>query len=525
MTFMWLVSLNQALPARVKVREIRAIQNTVNMSGIIDDYGQTSDRDWPGKVTSGQDLQDQLAAEISDLNANPGHPFLYGNNAPSGSVIPGRWNVAKLPSGKWYLVTPTGKLFWSFGITTVGWDNGATPLAGRESLFQSLPPNSGETAVHYVPINIPGQGQALAFNYFSYNIARKYGANWQADYLAHSLRRIRSWGFNTLGDWSHPDLYAASEIPYLIGVNTDDFPARITAPFRDFRLLPDAFDPSFQGWLTQKLQQRLAGHNGRPEFMGVFIDVELKWYDPANPATRYQAALAALNAPPGSPAKTAFLNRLKSKYRTISRFNNYWRTALPGWSSLNPANALPNPTMATATVADLRAFSQQYAAAYYAKVRAAIQAAGCTGLFFGSRDWFAPPEFVAQANRFVDVFSVAQYSNQEFMDWSFPMLTRPVIISEMSFGASDRGSWHPGPVSCFDQRDRADKMLAYFQRATTASKVVGAHWFQYADMHPTGRNDGENYGMGFVSIADTPYTELVEASRIIGASVYTWRGQ
>jgi hypothetical protein len=35
---------------------------------------------------------------------------------------------------------------------------------------------------------------------------------------------------------------------------------------------------------------------------------------------------------------------------------------------------------------------------------------------------------------------------------------------------------------------------------------VGAHWFQYVDSPLTGRSyDGENYNVGFVSVADIPY--------------------
>ena len=49
---------------------------------------------------------------------------------------------------------------------------------------------------------------------------------------------------------------------------------------------------------------------------------------------------------------------------------------------------------------------------------------------------------------------------------------------------------------------------------------VGCQWFQYYDEPLVGRFDGENYNIGFVSGADTPYWELTESAQQINAEVY-----
>ena len=52
-------------------------------------------------------------------------------------------------------------------------------------------------------------------------------------------------------------------------------------------------------------------------------------------------------------------------------------------------------------------------------------------------------------------------------------------------------------------------------------QFVGCHWFQYCDEPTTGRVwDEENYQIGFVDIADTPYAETVEAAREVAAKMY-----
>ena len=51
--------------------------------------------------------------------------------------------------------------------------------------------------------------------------------------------------------------------------------------------------------------------------------------------------------------------------------------------------------------------------------------------------------------------------------------------------------------------------------------MVGCHWFQYMDEPTTGRTfDGENYGIGFVSVVDTPYPEMVAAAREVHGGAY-----
>ena len=47
--------------------------------------------------------------------------------------------------------------------------------------------------------------------------------------------------------------------------------------------------------------------------------------------------------------------------------------------------------------------------------------------------------------------------------------------------------------------------------------LVGTHWFQWLDQPVTGRNDGENYSIGFIDVADRPYAELIAAAKLTHA--------
>ena len=64
----------------------------------------------------------------------------------------------------------------------------------------------------------------------------------------------------------------------------------------------------------------------------------------------------------------------------------------------------------------------------------------------------------------------------------------------------------------------------YMQSVIDNPYFIGAHWFQYIDSPITGRAlDGENYNVGFVSVADVPYEPMVEAAKELHGEMYQRR--
>jgi len=84
--------------------------------------------------------------------------------------------------------------------------------------------------------------------------------------------------------------------------------------------------------------------------------------------------------------------------------------------------------------------------------------------------------------------------------------------------------FHTGLVPVATQAERAQMYKQYVQGALRHPQFVGTHWFQYQDEPPTGRvYDEENYQIGFVDVADTPYPETIQASRDVGYGIYRYR--
>ena len=124
---------------------------------------------------------------------------------------------------------------------------------------------------------------------------------------------------------------------------------------------------------------------------------------------------------------------------------------------------------------------------------------------------------------YVDVLSVNRY-RYTTADLVPPKgIDKPFIIGEFHFSSLDEGALHYSLKSATDRRNVNEFYRYYLRSALNNPYVIGAHWFQYVDQPVTGRNDGENYHIGFVDICDTPDSAMVNASRDITSKMYPLR--
>ena len=172
---------------------------------------------------------------------------------------------------------------------------------------------------------------------------------------------------------------------------------------------------------------------------------------------------------------------------------------------------------------DLQAFYTRIAESFFEQCRAAVHAADPQGLYLGCRFAWANDRAIRAAGKFCDVVSFNKYS-ESVADFRYPEgVDKPMLIGEFHFGALDRGMFHTGLRPVADQPARAAAYRNYVRGALGNRWIVGTHWFQFGDQATTGRGDGENYQIGFLDIADTPYPETIAASRGVGAELYRLR--
>jgi len=485
----------------------------------IDKFGQYTHKDWPGKTHSAEDLIAYGQAEERDIETHPGPQDrnAYGGweRGPQLEAT-GFFRVQK-HQGKWWLVDPAGRLFWSHGIDCVGTGN-ATPISNREAYFTDLPAEGSPFARFY------GSGRWAPHGYYKdhtpyrtydfsrANLLRKYGKDFEQLFAERTHRRFRSWGINTIANWSDESIYLMRKTPYTATIGFDS--RRLEGSEGYWGKFYDVFDASFR----QQLRKRLAREKDRtandPWCIGYFVHNELSWGDGTS------LAVVALASPAAQPAKKVFIEDLKAKYETIAKLNDAWGTDHASWQALLQSRATPDRQKA---LADLHAFYDKTARTYFETIRDELRKVAPHHLYLGCRFAWVNDIAARAAADFCDVVSYNRYA-YSVEDLKLPDdIDMPLIIGEFHFGALDRGMFHTGLRKAKDQEDRAEKYADYVRGALRNPHIVGTHWFQYKDQATTGRGDGENYQIGFIDICDTPYPEIVAKAREVGYSMYRYR--
>ncbi len=485
----------------------------------IDEYGQYVHREWPGKVHSVAGLISQNQQELEDLRAHtrPKGWNKYGGWADGPRLTATGYFRVQKHRGKWWLVDPLGRLFWSHGIDCVHSED-ATPITDREQYFRNLPPQDSPFARFY------GRGSWAPHGYYSEhspyrtydfsqaNLLRKHGEDFETAFADITHRRLESWGVNTIANWSDERVYLLRLTPYVGSIH---FEARKLEGSEGYwGKFYDVFDTSFQ----ENLRKRLASERGKtaddPWCLGYFVHNELSWGDDTS------LAVAALVSPPDQPAKTVFVNDLQARYEAIENLNDAWGTSHESWEALLRCREAPDRVKARE---DLQEFYTKTAETYFGSIRRELKKAAPKQLYLGCRFAWVNDRAARAAAKFCDVVS---YNRYEYGVEGLKLpgdIDMPIVIGEFHFGALDRGMFHTGLRRAENQQDRADKYRSYVESALRNPCIIGTHWFQYKDQATTGRGDGENYQIGFVDICDTPYPEIVQAARDIGYSMYERR--
>jgi len=484
----------------------------------IDQFGQYIHRDWPGKTHAATDLDDRKKEEAAALKTQPGpknrDPYGGWNDGPQLEAT-GFFRTEKR-DGKWWLVDPQGRLFWSHGVDCVN-EGASTALDERDTWFADLPTKNPDFKEFF------GRARAThgyykdrtvrTFDFAAANLKRKYGPDWKKAMADVAHKRLRSWGMNTIANWSDPNIYLMRKTPYTANAS---FRSKVIQGSKGYwGQFKDPFEPEFAANARAAMAREAGKSAGDPWCIGYFSDNEIAWGDDTS------LAVAALQSPAEQAAKKAFLEDLKAKYGEVAKLNEAWGTGHASWDALAQSTAAPDKKRAAA---DLGAFYTRLAEQYFRICRDAVKEAAPKQMYLGCRFAWTNDRAAAAAGKYCDVVSYNLY-RRSVAEFKIPGgVDKPVVIGEFHLGALDRGMFHTGLVPCASQADRAAVYKSYVRGALANPEVVGTHWFQYRDEATTGRPlDEENYQIGLVDVCDTPYPETVAACREVGQEMYQFR--
>jgi len=485
----------------------------------VGEYGQFMHDDWPGKLKDGDEFAERLSRERLALASMPrlNGRDTYGGWAEGPQLEATGWFRTEKADGRWWLITPEGHLFFSTGINCVG--TGAyTFIEGRDGWYAWLPDEKeGPFSTMYgYAENVhswaePIGGKGRTFNFYGVNLIRKYGENWKEPWREMVYARLTAWGFNTIANWSDKEVLEHTTIPFTATIHIKNVPL-VEGATGYWSKMKDVYAPDFAKRVDQKVASAASRYARSPYCVGYFVDNELAWHG---------IKRGTLDSPVDQPCRVALIATLKDKYGTIVGLNRAWDHDAEHWDGLNTPEKLN-----AAAQTDLNEFVYRFANRYFLIIHDALKKHAPNQLYLGCRfgGWEDDPIVEKACAEVVDVISYNNYSHGVAGPrWGqVNKLNKPAVIGEFHFGSLDRGMFHPGLVATEHQNARAKAYADYVRSVADHPAFVGCHWFQFLDQPATGRNlDGENFNIGFVTVTDTPYPEMVAAAQRIHAEVYT----
>ncbi|MEI6500423.1 MAG: beta-galactosidase, partial [Armatimonadota bacterium] len=400
---------------------------------LIDEFGQYRHRDWPGKTHSAAELVANRELEAKDLAAHPGPEGWdqYGGWQGGPQLQATGFFRPEKYQGKWWLVDPEGRLFWSHGVDCVTDWEGGTRLDEREHWFANLPPADGEFKGCYGQVGKAVNGyyaqkSSRTFDFTRANLRRKYGDDYKPLFSDLAHRRLRSYGMNTIANWSDAAICLQRRTPYTVNIWFDS--KRLEGSQGYWGKFRDVFDESFAGNVRQQMQAQVGKSAGDPWCLGYFVDNELGWGEAG------YLPVATLACPPDQAAKQAFLADLQAKYGTIAKLNEAWGTQHASWEALAEFRGAPDKTKAAA---DLSAFDIKTAETYFKTIRDVVKEVAPGNLYLGCRFAWINDTAARAATKYCDVVSYNLY-RPSVADFK-PLADVPVIIGQFHSGALDRG--------------------------------------------------------------------------------------
>ncbi len=484
----------------------------------VDEFGQYVHADWPGKVYAAADFAARRAEELAEMADWPGPADWneYGGWAAGPTLEATGFFYPTKHEGKWWLVDPEGRLFWSYGPTGVGF-GGWTPISDREHWFRELPDRDSPLGQFY------GEGRGArdryyrgksyqTFDFANTNLYRKYGPDYAQAVSELSHLRLRSWGFNTIANWSDGKVYLLQRTPYTVAIH-------FGGPW--LQGIPDAFDPLFRQTVRERMERERGRSAGDPWCIGYFVQNELWWgyWDDGQ-----AVALSALRAP-GSAAKQVFVADLRERYETIGALNESWGTDHESWEALLESGEAPDREREQ-VAQDCGEFGLRFCERYFSIVREEVKRVAPDNLYLGCRfHGHIDLDLIKIAARYCDVISYNVYGRQPGgrLNRYLGVIDKPFIVGEFGVGSDPRQTPFRGDELSVDPQERPRELTRYVERAFRHPLMVGAHFFQYRDQPITGRSDGEAVLRGFVNTTDTPHLELIQANRKAAYELYERR--
>jgi hypothetical protein len=379
-------------------------------------------------------------------------------------------------AGKWQLIDPQGKPFFSRGVCLVTTGASHEEYDAENPSYAFWKAHTNETA-----------------------------------WADATLQRLRDWRFTTIGAWSDTNSLQASPLTLPALTPILHLGSTVGAPWWDM------WDQKIIDRMHKVAAEQIIPLRDNPRLLGYYTDNEMGWWN----ATLFHMAL---EQPATSGQRQRLLKLLRDHYSNnwLALCADFEIELAENWEGLEQRGQLWLKPGSNG-IKVMREFLALAASRYYALVHDVIRTYDQRALILGDRyQSFYYPEVAKAAAPWVDAISSNLNANWNdgtflrfYLDTLHSLTEKPILISEFYMAAMQNRTGNKNTHGDFPlvntQAERARSASATLQSLARLPYVVGADWFQYADEPKFGRTDGENYNFGLVDINDEPYEELTGA--------------
>jgi hypothetical protein len=491
-------------------------------SVLVDRFGQTTRKDFPGKVKDEAELKADVAGEAAYWASYTPQPVdawggLPGSKEKLGLQATGFFRVEK-KDNRWLLINPDGNLTFHSGICVFGYAPGdeMTYVNERRDVFEWLPPTDGEFAEAWHPEK---WWHNQAFSFYAANVIRKYGAEaGKEQQLGRLIDRVRAAGFNHIGAFTGVSpIMVEKHMPRMAMVGYGpELPG--------IRGVGDPFDEEAKQKCDANWAKNLPKSADDPLIIGYFFANEQGFED-------IPRAVPQLNGK--HAAKRKLIELLQAKYPTIAAFNTAWHLQQPDFASLAD-KGLPVTTKAAFT--DMQAYTELFLDTYFRFLTETFRRYDKNHLMVSNR-WqpgTANNEALCRAaGTYMDVISINYYAlgiDRGFVERLYNWTGgKPQMWSEFYYTSGAESNAAATNLDMATQQARGQAYRQYVEQGAALGFVVGTEWFTLIDQAVTGRwfskLSGERANTGLFNACDRPYDACLREMAKAHAAVYdVWLG-
>ncbi len=393
---------------------------------------------------------------------------------------------------KYWFMSPSNEIFYALGVSHVRFDG------------------------HHC--------EKLGYSPYEEYCKKRYGD--RQKWTQATAERLRSWGFNTIGELSEITLrdqgfafVAFFPFGYSFALR-DGLPTPSQMTYVAF---PNVFSTEWATHCNAEAKRLCEPLKSESLLLGYYLDNELPWM--GTEGREWGLFNEAWRKPSRDPAKKAWLSYVTERVPTTDDWKEGWGITLSSLDEL-PEHTNPVPPKTDWAIDITREWLKLTAERYFETVVTSIREFDSNHLILGARFVSDVPDSVLKvAGRYCDVVSINFYPHIEpgsvFSERELALLThwhdvsqKPLIISEWSFPALDSGlpCLYGAGMRVETQNQRAACAASMQRSLASLPFIIGSVFFNWVDDPALGISSFhlENANYGLVDEEDRPYSVLVD---------------